>query len=127
MFLIKSAKMTRKAFERLVREAVASLPPEYLRQLENVDLVIEEWPSQELLNSLGVSGRGLLFGLYQGTPKTKRTGAILFPDKITVFAGPVLMVSPTHKQAKQRVMSVVRHEIAHHFGLDEVRIRKTGH
>lgn len=114
-------------FERLVEQAIGKLPPQYLKKLDNIEVVIEDWPAQELLDKLEIGGRGLLFGLYQGTPQTKRTRGTIFPDKITVFAGPILLVSRNPDQVKQRVESVVRHEIAHHFGLDEARIRKTGH
>lgn len=119
--------MTREEFELLVREAIESLPQQFLNKLDNVDIVVEAWPSFEVLKNLKIGPRGLLFGLYQGTPKIRRTKGTIFPDKITLFAGPILRVSHTPEEVKNKVTSVVKHEIAHHLGLDEHSIRKTGH
>lgn len=120
-------RMTREELENLVKEAVASLPQEYLQKLSNVDIVVEEWPSSQILASLGIPTTGWLFGLYQGTPLIKRTSGSVLPDKITLFAGPILTVSRSPDEVRERIASVVKHEIAHHFGLDERRIRRTGH
>jgi len=119
--------MDRVTFEGLVSQALEELPEQFLNKLENVDLVVESWPSQQTLTSLGIGAGGLLFGLYQGVPKTKRTGSTLLPDKITIFAGPILLVCKNEGEVKDKVAEVVRHEIAHHFGLGERSIRKTGH
>lgn len=119
--------MDRETFERMVERAIKSLPEAFLTKLDNVEVVIEAWPSQRELIDARVPKGGLLFGLYQGTPKTKRTHATVFPDKITIFAGPILAVSRDERDAEDKVRSVVRHEIAHHFGLDEASVRKTGH
>lgn len=119
--------MNREEFEQLVKEAIEDLDQEFLEKLDNLDLVIEPWPTRQQLTEAKVPQGNLLFGLYQGTPKTKRTAGSIFPDKITIFAGPILAVSHNLEEVKKRVRSVVKHEIAHHFGLDEVSIRKTGH
>lgn len=119
--------MNREEFEGLVSEAIRNLPKEFLEKLDNVDIVVESWPNSQILGDLRIKRGTLLFGLYQGTPKTKRTKGTILPDKITLFAGPILTVSHTHEQIKKKVASVIKHEIAHHFGLDETLIRKTGH
>lgn len=119
--------MKRQEFEALVGDALDNLPQEFLKKLDNVDIVIEAWPSSQILKNLRIGPGGLLFGLYQGTPKVRRTKGTLFPDKITLFAGPILAISRTPQEIKDKVTSVVKHEIAHHFGMDEHSIRKTGH
>ena len=119
--------MTRKQFEKLVNQAIEGLPEEFQSKLDNVDFVVEEWPSDRELHSAKVGRGGLLFGLYQGTPKTRRTAGSIFPDKITIFAGPILRVSRTPEQVKAQVTRTVKHEIAHHFGMDEHAIRRRGH
>lgn len=119
--------MKREEFEQLVSDAIDELPKEFLDKLDNVAITVEDWPTFEQLRKLKIGPRGLLFGLYQGTPKTKRSGNVIFPDKITIFAGPILMVSRSPETLKKKVIQVVRHEIAHHFGMDEHSIRKTGH
>lgn len=119
--------MTRKQFEKLVNDAIEGLPEEFQSKLDNVDFVVEEWPSREHIRMAKINPRSLLFGLYQGTPKTRRTAGSIFPDKITIFAGPILRVSRTPEQVKAQVTRTVKHEIAHHFGMDEHSIRRRGH
>ena len=118
--------MTREAFEKLISEAVEDLPIIFREKMNNVSIVLEEWPTQQQMKSLGMSRGGLLFGLYHGTPQTKRTSGTIMPDKITIFAGPILRVCRTEEEVKTKVTQVVKHEIAHHFGLNEEEIRRTG-
>ena len=119
--------MTRERFEQLIIEAVNGLPAIFQEKLDNVSIVLEEWPTREQLASVGISRGGLLFGLYQGTPQPKRTSDTIYPDKITIFAGPILQVCRTEDDVRQKVTQVVKHEIAHHFGLNEEEIRRKGH
>ena len=65
--------MTRKKFETLVSQAIEALPQEFKDRLNNVDFVIEVWPTRGHFNAAKIGPRGLLFGLYQGTPATRRT------------------------------------------------------
>ena len=113
--------MDTEKFEKLVAEALDSLPVFFKEKLENVDVVVEEWPSQEMAR-----GR-LLLGLYQGVPKTRRGGGYSFvlPDKITIFKGPIELVSRGNNEAiKNLVIDTVQHEIAHHFGISDARLRQ---
>ncbi len=121
--------MDDETFERIVDEAVESLPNEFLDKLENVSVVTQDWPTPFQLRKLRIkSGHNhLLFGLYEGVPQTRRRsygigGAL--PDKITIFKIPHLMVTRTLKDLEKRVRSTVMHEIGHHFGMSEERIRK---
>lgn len=117
--------MTKEEFESLVRQAVVDLPDRFKAKLDNVNLTIQAWPTIDQLKEVKMPAGQTLFGLYQGIPKTKRRGySGALPDKITIFAGPILAVSPTPEKVKERVAQVVRHEIAHHFGLSEEKVRK---
>lgn len=117
--------MNLKIFEKLVKEALDELPEAFQEKLENVAVVVENWPTSSQLASVGIPPGGILFGLYHGVPKTKRGSFYsALPDKITLFSGPILAVSPTLEAVKARVKQVVRHEIAHHFGFDEAKVRK---
>jgi predicted Zn-dependent protease with MMP-like domain len=118
--------MDLNTFEQFVLEALESLPQEFLDKMDNVDIVVEEWPTSEHLNRVGATPQTLLFGLYQGVPRPKRSGTFQLPDKITIFAGPIISVAPTEKAIKEKVMQVVKHEIAHHFGMGEAAIRRRG-
>ena len=115
-------------FGKIVDGAVKSLPKEFLEKLENVAIVIEDWPSGEQSETLSKTGqRGLLFRLYQGIPQTRRqnygVGPTL-PDKITIFKIPILMTSESHSDAEAKIKDTVIHEIGHHFGLSDHEIRR---
>jgi len=118
--------MTRKEFEELVKQGVEQLPTHIRNLLENVDIVIEDWPSESIIKKLRLPSKYALFGLYQGIPKTKRGAhyANVLPDKITIFQKPIEKVAKTSKEIESTIRKVVWHEIAHHFGLDEKRVRE---
>ena len=110
--------MTPDEFHEIVDQTLKKLPDEFKSKMENVDIVVEDWPSGEELE------RGMLFGLYRGVPKTKRGNYYsgVMPDKITIFAGPILSISRDLKDAKKRIKDTVLHEIGHHFGLSDKEI-----
>ncbi len=113
-------------FETIVEEALASLPEEFSRKLENVEVVIEEEPSDETLKRLGLPHGGLL-GLYHGVPLKRKSiwasGAL--PGKISIYRIPILAVSRTEQQARERIRDVVIHEVGHHFGLSDSEMNQS--
>ena len=111
--------MKRDEFEKLVLEGIDSLPKKLKAKLDNVDVVIEDWPD--------VPNKFSLLGLYQGVPRTGRTTHYsgVLPDKITIFQKPIERVAgDSQEQIRQTVKRVVWHEIAHHFGMDEKKVRE---
>lgn len=115
-------------FEELVAEALDDIPDEFAPYLENVAVVVEEEPAPELLRKLGIDTRqNTLYGLYQGVPLARRphdfTG---LPDRITIFAGPLLRDFSPRELRRQIELTVV-HEIAHFFGLEEAHVRRLGY
>lgn len=116
-----------EAFEKLVAEALDSLPEEFAKKMANVALTFEDQPSSQLLKQMKLPPWALLFGLYQGVPQTKR--GIYYsapPDKITIFKNSILRVSHTREEIRAQVRSTVIHEIGHHFGLSDEELRKAG-
>ena len=112
-------------FEKLVGEAMDSLPPEFAEKLNNVAVVTEDEPSKELLREMRLPPWSLLFGLYRGVPQTKR--GIYYsspPDKITIYKNSILRVSRTPEEVRAQVRSTVIHEIGHHFGLSDKQMKK---
>lgn len=111
--------MDEEEFGRYVDEAVASLPQKFRDKMENVEVLIADYPP--------VHYRGMLLGLYEGIPKTKRghygIGPTL-PDRITIFRYPILMISHSKAHAIDLIYDTVKHEIAHHFGMDEETVRR---
>jgi len=120
--------MTREEFEVLVSEVLESMPEEFARQLDNVEVVVEAWPSQDDLQSVGVgAGAGVtLYGLYRGVAKTRRVNySGVLPDKIVIYAGPILAYFGGNPGAvKAQVRETVLHEIGHHFGMSEQEIHR---
>ncbi len=122
--------MDRGDFEELVREALDDLPEEFANRLENVEVLVEDEPSPELLRSMGLHPRrDTLFGLYRGVPLGQRGvnyGGVL-PDTITIFYRPLLRACVTPERIRRQVRITVIHEIAHFFGLDDAAIRALGY
>jgi predicted Zn-dependent protease with MMP-like domain len=121
--------MTRADVDRLVAEALDTIPDEFARYLRNVAVVIEEEPSEALLREMGLDPRqDTLYGLFRGVPLPERPHDFAaLPDHITIFAGPLLRDCPSPRRLRRQVRLTVVHEIAHFFGLDERRIRRLGY
>jgi len=112
-------------FETLIEKAIDSLPSEFKLKLENVSIVMAEWPTT-LQMKKHVGEGGLLLGLYEGIPHVKRGNYGIggpLPDKITIFKIPILMIAKSEEDIERQVRETVLHEIAHHFGMDDLDIK----
>ncbi len=118
--------MKREKFEILIAQAIDNLPPEFRHKLENVDIVIQDWPTPRQLRQVKLADRGQLLGLYEGVPQTKRgrSYGMVLPDKISIFQKPIETQCNSEKEVEVKIGEVVRHELAHHFGLDERTLRR---
>jgi predicted Zn-dependent protease with MMP-like domain len=119
-------KLTRREFEELVVLALKRLPKFFKKKMKNVDVVVEDRASRELLLEMGLQSPSELLGLYQGVPLDRRGfyyGNVL-PDKITLFQIPIEMMCKTREEIQERVKEVVIHEVGHYFGLDDERLRE---
>jgi predicted Zn-dependent protease with MMP-like domain len=118
--------MEREKFETLVARAIDNLPPEFQRKLENVDVVVQDWPTPRQLRQAKLGHPTQLLGLYQGVPQTKRGQGygLVLPDKISIFQKPIEAQCRFGDEIEAKIEEVVRHEIAHHFGLDDKTLRK---
>jgi len=117
--------MDREKFETLVAEAIDNLPLEFRNRLENVDVVVEDWPTSGQLKKVKLSHRSQLLGLYQGVPQTNRGRGygLVPPDKISIFRKPIEGQCHSNEEIGVKITEVVCHEIAHHFGIDERTLR----
>lgn len=104
-------------FEEMVATALDGLPEELGRQMRNVAVTVEH----------GAGPPGLL-GLYEGIPLTSRTShyAGVPPDRITIYHQTICAMCHTEQEVADQVRRTVIHEIAHHFGIDDSRLRKLG-
>ena len=121
--------MAKKEFEKLVEEGIRAIPERFLKKLDNVDIVVEEEPTPYQLQKMKPDRGFFLLGLYEGVPQTKRGhyGQVL-PDKITIFKKAIERTAQNNRERiKEIVKNTVWHEIAHHFGMDEKRVREIDH
>lgn len=119
--------MNDEEFAKIVEAAIKNIPEEFQNKLENVSMLVEDLPTPNQLNKLRARGeRGMLLGLYEGVPQTRRgqygIGGHL-PDKITIFKFPIERIARSKVHLIQIVVNTVKHEIAHHFGMDEHQVR----
>lgn len=117
--------MDRAKFETLVVEAIDNLPLEFRNKLENVDVIVDDWPTSRQLKEVKLSHRSQLLGLYQGVPQTERGRGygLVPPDKISIFRKPIEGQCHSNEEIGVKITEVVCHEIAHHFGIDEKTLR----
>src|SRR5262245_9621210 len=113
--------MDQKEFEKLISEAVRELPAEFREKLENVAIIIEDYPSEELADQMGLGPDDTLFGLYEGVPLTERGyfDAPLHPDRIFIFQGAIEDECETPEEIKEELKTTLVHEVAHFFGMDD--------
>jgi len=116
----------RERFEELVRRALDELPPRFAERLANIEVEVREFPSREELRAVRVGPGHTLLGLYQGVPHTQRGRGyqMVLPDRIFIYQRPIERLCRTEDEVVQRVREVVIHEIAHHFGISDARLRE---
>jgi predicted Zn-dependent protease with MMP-like domain len=104
------------AFEALVADALATIPDNLRERMENVAIIIDS-----------ESPPGSLYGLYEGTPLTSRgTYAGASPDRITLYLATICRSAGTTEDLARRVRVTLLHEVGHHFGIGEARLRELG-
>ena len=116
--------MRREQFEKLVAEALGSIPRRFRDAMSNIAIVVEGEPEPALLDEMEVEPGGTLLGLYQGTPLTERRwdyGNTL-PDRIILFQGPLERESDDEDDLVVAIGETLIHEIGHYFGLSEDEI-----
>ncbi len=122
-------RLSRAEFEKLVTQAVESLPPRFLERLENVEVMVESAPTREDLEDAGIEPGRTLFGLYQGVPQTQRGtwyGSVL-PDRIVIYQRPIEAVARDRREIRKEIRITLMHEIGHHFGLGEDELSEAGY
>lgn len=114
-------------FDTCVAEALALLPEEFQDHLENVEILVEDWAPEELLDELGVPADEDLYGLYTGTSLLERDAAQPPPPcQVTLYRAPLLEDFPDPEDLRREIAVTVLHEIAHHFGIPDSRLEELG-
>ena len=111
----------RDEFEKLVGEALDGLPPHFAEAVENLGVVVEEEPSKEELEAVGLDpARDTLLGIYQGVALPDRgLDYSALPDRIVLYRRPILEMCDTREEIIREIRITVEHELGHYFGLDE--------
>jgi len=109
--------MTTEQFEELVAQALDRIPADLGAAMENVAVVVDS-----------VSPSGRLLGLYEGVPLTKRGVhySASMPDRITIYMATILQDCESHHEVVELVRRTVVHEVGHHFGIDDQRLKELG-
>jgi predicted Zn-dependent protease with MMP-like domain len=122
--------LTHQEIRKEVARVLDRLPKRFRDALRNLEIVVEERPSADLLRAEGLDPRhDTLYGLYQGVPLSERSSfdVPILPDKITIFAEPLLADFPDAEHLREEIRLTVLHEIAHFFGMDEDDIEDLGY
>jgi predicted Zn-dependent protease with MMP-like domain len=110
--------MSRERFEELVGEALDRVPPELMRELDNVVVQVEDENAEE----------PRLLGLYHGINLTRRSHEYSFalPDTVTIYRRPLLAICADEAELAEQVAVTVVHELGHHFGIGDERLHELG-
>lgn len=118
---------SRRAFERLVAEAVESIPERFRERLRNVAVVIEDAPTAEQCEAGDIDPEEGMYACYEGVPITERDtdGEPILPDRIVIFQRTLEEdYGDDAAELQRQIALTIRHEIAHHFGLEDDRIEE---
>ena len=126
---------TRSRFDHIFDEVLESLPPRIHELIEEVPLLVEDYPSEEVMRQMGVRHRCQLCGLYTGIPLTERSvmQSGFLPDRILIYREGILSASTDRTgrllpgRLREEMRITVLHELAHHHGFDEQELRDLGY
>lgn len=121
--------VSREEFESIVAEAIEGLPEEFAERLENVEFVVEDYPRAEDYEGTGFEPGVPFLGLYRGVPLVKRSPFDVhpWPDRIVIYQRPIERGCGTREGIADEIRRTVLHEIGHHFGIPEERLKELGY
>jgi len=122
-------RLSRKQFDQAVERALDRIPEEFIGQIRDVAVVVEQEPDPEILDELGVPEGETLFGVYLGTPLGQKSifDLAVEPDRIVIYRGPLEDCCETVEELIEQIEITVVHEVAHHFGIDEDVLARYGY
>jgi predicted Zn-dependent protease with MMP-like domain len=122
-------RISHKEFEEAVEQALAMIPEMFRAQLRNMTITVEDQPSRELRQEMGMAPDETLFGLFTGIPLPERavTEPPLYPDEIIIFREPLMAACHSREELEEEIVITVVHEMAHYIGLSEEQLEALGY
>jgi predicted Zn-dependent protease with MMP-like domain len=113
--------LTEDSFRKLVAKAIDDLPDEFREKLDNVEIIIEDFPDHETMRSMNLGSKWDLLGLYVGAPITHKSvfSVPYLPERIYLYRHPIIMAAGSPRRIPRAIRDVLIHEIGHHFGFGE--------
>ena len=108
--------------EAIARRTLDALPEPFASHLTDVVLLVEEFASDEILDSMGIDDAFDLTGLYEGLPLNQKSIDIsgTLPDRILLFRRPILDEWSSGEHSLERLVAhILIHEAGHHFGFSD--------
>jgi predicted Zn-dependent protease with MMP-like domain len=123
----------RRLFDQLLEKVLDELPDDVHALLDEVPLIVEDEPSEDLLRAMGIPKSRKasdLCGLQWGVPLSEKSVAFpeTEPPRILIFRGPICRLAGRSREEREHQIRItLLHEIGHHFGLDEERLEELGY
>ncbi len=113
--------MTEEVFRKFVAKAIDEIPGEFRERLDNVEIIVEDFPDQEIIDTMRIESKWHLLGLYVGAPLTNKSffSISLGPDRIFLYRLPILRAAGAPQRIVAEIKDTLLHEIGHHFGFDD--------
>jgi len=121
--------MDHPSFMALVEHAMERIPDEFRMAIQNLQIVVEDWPDPAVMEDVTGDPDEVLYGLYTGTPLPDRGAGYgnTMPDVITLYQGPLEEDFPDRDELCYEIEVTLVHEIGHYFGFDEETIERYGY
>jgi len=119
-------EVERSVFDGMVVDAIQGLPEQFRERISNVEFAVEDAARPDDLARTGAPPGSELLGVYRGVPLPKRHAGynMALPDRIVIFQQPLQRLARDEADLRERVGHVIRHEIAHYFGISDERLRE---
>ena len=123
---MRVSQLSLKYFESKVKQVIQTLPSIFLEKMKNVEVIIEEYPDTETLESLGIQSPWELLGLYSGAPLTHQSffSPVTLPQRIFLYRQPIIHAALPGSDVDRVIREVLIHEIGHHFGFDDKELEE---
>lgn len=123
--------MERAEFEQIVERSFETLPDKFRSAIENLGIVVEDYPSEEVVRHFGLRSKRELLGLYQGIPLNHRGTwygmSPVHPDRISLYQKNIESVCRREEEVPLKIQEVLIHEIGHYFGMTDEEIHEAGY